>query len=167
MPDSAALTFLARSRSSWLLNIRFNLDLLNHQWNQWVLGYDTERQFSFLSRLGMEDVTWQKMALNLLLGIALLVGLLALMLLRKLYTRHTDRTQALYLKFCRKVSRRGIVRAAHEGAQDFALRVAAVLPQHAVAINRITALYLALRYGNRPDKDALHALRHEIAALKL
>jgi transglutaminase-like putative cysteine protease len=163
MPDSAALPFLARRQSSWLLNIRFNLDLLNHQWNQWVLGYDTERQFAFLSRLGMEDVTWQKMAINMIIGVALLVGLLALILLRKLYARHTDKAQVLYLKFCKKMARGGIIRAAHEGPQDFALRAAQLRPQHADAINDITARYLALRYQNQIDAEGLSALRHSVS----
>ena len=167
MLDSAALPFFARTQSPWLLNIRFNLDMLNHQWNQWVLGYDTERQFAFLTRLGMEDVTWQKMAINLLIGVALLVALIALLLLRKLYTRQTDATQALYLKFCKKLARGGIVRAAHEGPQDFAARAARSRPRLAAAINDITARYLSLRYENRPGAESLRAMRRDVAAFKL
>ena len=167
IPDSAALPFVARMQSPWLLKIRFNLDMLNHQWNQWVLGYDSERQFAFLTRLGMEEISWQKMAFNLLLGVALLVGLIALMLLRKLHRRQTDAALALYLKFCKKLARKGMQRAAHEGPQDFAARAAAEYPQSAAAIQRISARYLALRYENKPDADGLRALRREVAAFKL
>lgn len=167
MPDSAALPFIARIQAPWLLNLRFNLDMMNHQWNQWVLGYNTERQFAFLTRLGMEDVSWQKMAINLLLGVALLVGLISLILLRKLYTRQTDATQALYLRYCKKLARGGSVRAAHEGPQDFALRTASAHPHRADAILHITALYLALRYEKTPDEAGLRALRREVAAFKL
>lgn len=171
IPNSPELPFLAHTQVPWLLKMRFNLDMLNHQWNQWVLSYDNERQFAFLTRLGMEDVTWQKMAINLLIGVALLVGLVALLLLRKLYTRQTDATQVLYLKFCRKLARHGIARAAHEGPQDFAARAAHSLPQHATAINDITARYLALRYANppdaQPDTESLRVMRRDVAAFKL
>lgn len=167
MPDSPALPFLARRQAQWLLKIRFNLDMLNHQWNQWVLGYNAERQFAFLTRLGMEDVSWQKMAINLLIGVALLLGIIALLLLRKLYTRQTDATQELYLKFCKKLSRSGIVRAAHEGPQDFAARAARGLPQLAAAINDITTRYLNLRYAGQADTADLHALRRAVHAFKL
>lgn len=167
IPDSPALPFMARTQASWLLKLRFNLDMLNHEWNQWVLGYDSERQFAFLSRLGMEDISWQKLAINLLIGVALLAGLFALLLLRHLYTRTSDAAQKLYLRFCRKLARSGVVRAAHEGAQDFAARATTAHPQHAAAIHRITASYLALRYERQPDTGDLATLRREIAAFKL
>lgn len=167
MPESLSLPFIARMQSPWLLKMRFNLDLLNHQWNQWVLGYDTERQFAFLTRLGMEDISWQNMAINLLIGLAILLGLIAFVLLRKLYTRQTDETQVLYLKFCHKLARSGIVRATHEGPQDFAARAATEKPDRADAIHRITAIYLALRYEKHHDTGGLNALRREVTAFKL
>ncbi len=167
LPDSAALRFFARTQSPWLRSLRFNLDALANQWNQWVLGYDTERQFGFLTRLGMESVTWQKMALTMLAGVALLVGLFTLLMLRRLAVRHTDQVQRLYLKFCRKLEKAGIARAAHEGPQDFAARATQMKPQRASAIEDITAHYVALRYGNRADNDALSALRREISSFKL
>ena len=89
LPDNAALPFLARTQSPFLLRLRFNLDALTNQWNQWVLGYNTERQFAFLTRLGMEDITWQKLAINMLAGVALLVGIFTLIMLRRLTARQT------------------------------------------------------------------------------
>jgi hypothetical protein len=89
------------------------------------------------------------------------------MLLRKLYARQTDDTQALYVKFCNKLARGGIVRAAHEGPQDFAARAAHNKPQLATAIHNITRLYLAVRYKNQHDTGGLSALRREVAAFKL
>jgi len=167
MPDSAVLPFMARTQLSWLRSLRFNMDALANQWNQWVLGYNQERQFAFLTRLGMEAITWQKLALNMLAGVALLVGLFALFMLRRLYVRNTDAVQALYLKFCRKLEKKGIVRAAHEGPQDFAARAMLLKPQHADAIRNITARYLALRYSEQADSGALSALRRVIATFKL
>ena len=167
IPDSAVLPFMLRMQSPWLLKLRFNLDALAFQWNQWVLGYNPERQFAFLTRLGMEAITWQKMALNMLAYVALLVGLIALFMLRRLTVRHNDAAQALYLKFCRKLKKAGVVRAAHEGPQDFAARAILLKPQHADAIRDITARYLALRYGGQADTGALSALRRVIAAFKL
>ena len=167
LPDSPALPFMARSQLQWLLKMRLNLDRLNHQWNQWVIGYNTERQFAFMRRLGMEDVTWQNMAINLLIGVAIVVGITALLFLRKLYQHQTDAAQAAYLKFCKKLSRHGIVRAAHEGAQDFSLRAAHQLPQLAIDIHYITEIYLSLRYTGIANKSDLLALRHAVRTFKL
>ncbi len=167
MPDSASLPFLVRMQSPLLLKLRYNLDALTNQWNQWVLGYDPERQFAFLTRLGMESITLQKMALDMLAGVALLVGLFAMLMLRRLTARNNDAVQALYLKFCRKLEKGGVVRAAHEGPQDFAGRAMRLKPQHTGAIRDITSRYLALRYGGQTDSGALSALRRAIAAFKL
>jgi len=165
--DSATLPWISRSHISWLSNFRFNLDSLTNQWNQWVLGYNPERQFAFLTRIGMEEITWQNMAFTLLGGIALLVGLFTFFMLRKLATLNTDKAQQLYLKFCAKLSKKGIVREMHEGPQDFAARVAQIKPQLASPIANITELYVTLRYTKQIDAGALQRLSRAVAAFKL
>ena len=167
LSDNAALSFMARTQFPLLLRLRFNLDALTYQWNQWVLGYNAERQFAVLTRLGMEDVSWQTMAIYLLIGIATLLAMLALIMLRRLYTSKKDPVQAQYLRFCRKLARAGIVRAEHEGPRDFAVRALSRYPHLSDAITDITARYLALRYENKFDADSLRALQHEIASFKL
>ena len=167
LPNSAELPFMAHVQLPWLHSLRFNLDVMTNQWNQWVLGYNPERQFAFLTRMGMEDVTWQKMALNMLAYVALLVGLFTLFMLRRLTVRNTDMVQALYLEFCRKLEKAGVVRTAHEGPRDFAARAIRLKPQYADAINDITARYMALRYGGQADSGALPALRRVTSTFKL
>ena len=167
LPDNTVLPFLIRTQSPLLLKLRFNLDALTNQWNQWVLGYDTERQFAFLTRLGMEDVTWQKLALNMLAGVSLLVGLFTLVMLRRLVVRQTDAVQAAWLKTCRKLGKAGLPRAPHEGAMDYADRIAAARPDLAADIYDIAARYASLRYGGEPEKDGLAAFRNAVRAFKL
>ena len=145
--NNAALPFMARNPPQWLRNLRLNWDTLANQWNQWVLGYNSERQFAFLTRLGMESITWQKMALNMMAGIGLLVALFALFMLRHLIKRPPDKVQAAWLKLCRRLAKAGLPRAAHEGAQDYAERIAAARPEIADAIRDLAARYSALRYG--------------------
>lgn len=154
LSDNAALPFMARNPPQWMRDLRFDLDTLANQWNQWVLGYDTERQFAFLTRLGMESITWQKMALNMAIGLGLVIALFALFMLRHLYTRQPDKVQAAWLKLCRKLANAGLPRAAHEGAQDYATRIAAARPELADAIRDLAARYTTLRYGTLNDEDA-------------
>ncbi len=167
LPGNVALPFLARTQSPFLLRLRLNLDALTNQWNQSVLGYNTERQFAFLTRLGMEDITWQKLALNMLAGVALLVGLFTLFMLRRLVVRQRDAVQVIYLRFCRKLEKHGTIRTAYEGAQDFARHAAQRHPQHAEQIADIAARYIALRYGNARNEASLHAFRDAVRAFKL
>jgi hypothetical protein len=166
LPD-AALPFLARTQSPFLIKLRFNLDTLTNQWNQWVLSYDTERQFAFLTRMGMEDITWQKMALNMLAGVALLMGIFILVMLRRLVARQSDAVQAAWLKACRKLEKAGLPRAPYEGAMDYADRIAAARPDLAEDIYDIAARYASLRYGGEPEKDGLLAFKNAVHAFKL
>jgi transglutaminase-like putative cysteine protease len=167
LSDNAALPFMERNPPQWMRDLRFNLDTLANQWNQWVLGYDTERQFAFLTRLGMESITWQKMALNMASGLGLVIALFALFMLRHLYTRQPDRVQAAWLKLCRKLADAGLSRATHEGAQDYAARIAAARPELAEAIRDLAARYTALRYGTHNDEHAQREFLQRAAALKI
>lgn len=167
LPDAAPLPFLMRTQSPLLHKLRFNLDALTNQWNQWVLGYNTERQFAFLTRLGMEDVTWQKMAINMLAGVALLVGIFTLIMLRRLSTRQHDAVQAAWLKACRKLAKAGLPRAPHEGAMDYAARVAAARPELEEDIYDLAARYASLRYGGESEQEGLAAFKAAVRAFKL
>jgi hypothetical protein len=162
LADNAALPFFSRTQSPALLKLRFNLDALSNQWNQWVLGYDTERQFAFLTRLGMEDITWQKMAVDMFAGVALLVGIFTLFMLRRLQIRNNDPVQTHYLKFCKKIAKAGIERFPHEGAQDFAERAMQIKPNLAPAIRDITGQYIALRYHSVQDANSLQAFKRAV-----
>ena len=166
LPDNAALPFMARNPPQWALNLRLNWDTLANRWNQWVLGYDTERQFAFLTRLGIESVTWQKMVIGMTIGLGLLVGLFALLMLRHLFARQPDKVQAAWLRLCRKLARAGSPRAAHEGAQDYATRIAATRPDLAEAMRDIAGRYSMLRYGKAQSEPARREFLKRITNFK-
>jgi transglutaminase-like putative cysteine protease len=167
LSDNAILPFMERNPPQWLRNLRFNLDSLANQWNQWVLGYDSERQFAFLTRLGMESITWQKMALNMASGMGLVIALFALFMLRHLFMRQPDKVQDAWLKVCRKLASAGLPRAAHEGAQDYAARVAKSRFDLGDAIRDLAARYTALRYGMLDDERAKREFLQRTKALKI
>ncbi|MBU0688212.1 MAG: DUF3488 and transglutaminase-like domain-containing protein [Gammaproteobacteria bacterium] len=165
--NPAALPFMARNPPPWIRALRFNWDALANQWNQWVLGYDTETQFAFLTRLGMEDISWKNMALNMLAGIFTLVGIFTLLMLRRLVVRQTDPVQAVWLKLCRKLEKSGLPRLAHEGPQDYASRIGTAHPALSEHMDDLAARYIGLRYQSQHDEGALQAFKHAVAAFKL
>ncbi|MBU1214587.1 MAG: DUF3488 and transglutaminase-like domain-containing protein [Gammaproteobacteria bacterium] len=165
--NPAILPFMARNPPPWLRALRFNWDALANQWNQWVLGYNTETQFAFLTRLGMEDISWQKMALNMLAGVFILVGVFTLLLLRRLVVRQTDPVQAIWLKLCRKLEKSGLPRATHEGPLDYVARVNAAYPERSEVMNDLATRYIALRYQLLQDELSLQAFKRAVAAFKL
>ena len=167
LPDNTALPFMSRNPPQWMRELRFNWDALANQWNQWVLGYNSERQFAFLTRLGMEDITWQKLAMNMLAGIFLLVGIFTLILLRRLVVRQNDPVQAAWLKVCKKLAKVGLARAQHEGPEDYAARIIAARPQLADTMHDIAKRYTDLRYAGANDEEALRAFKAAANAFKL
>ncbi len=150
---SAALPLMAGNPPQWMRNLRLNWDTVANQWNQWVLGYNTERQFAFLTRLGIESITWQKMVMSMTVGAGLVIALLALFMLRHMFAHRPDKIQTAWLKLCRKLAKIGLPRAAHEGAQDYAQRIATVRPDIASAIRDLATRYSTLRYGMGQDEQ--------------
>ena len=154
LDDNTALSFMSRNPPQWLRNLRLNLDTISNQWNQWVIGYNVERQFAYLSRLGMKSLNWQQMAISMFLGLSLLIAVFALYMLRHLFRHKTDRTQGAWLRLCRKLSRAGLPRAPHEGPWDYAMRIKEARPELGDAIEDIAARYISLRYGKFSDPHA-------------
>lgn len=163
--NNAAMPFMARNPPQWLSNLRFNWDAAANQWNQWVLGYDTERQFDFLTRLGMEEVTWQKMASSMGLGVALLIGVFMLLMMRHLFVRSDDKIHAHWLKLSQKFAQIGLARADHENASDYAQRIALARPEFAASLRAIAHRYNRLRYGEAMDAAAQIAWLAQVKAL--
>lgn len=167
VPATDPLPLLVRGDVAWLRNVRFAWDSLANSWNQWVLGYNPDRQFWLFSRVGLDRATWQTIAMILIAATALITAGFAIAMLRRFGRRPRDPVARIYARFCRKLARRGAARAPSEGPADFAARAARELPQAAGAIGAITALYIKLRYGTLAGKEPTRRLRELVAALKI
>jgi transglutaminase-like putative cysteine protease len=162
LPDSASLPLMVRGGYSLLHKLRLNWDSLANSWNQWVLGYNPERQQQLLARAGIDDATWRTLAVILIVTTGLIMLGLSLFMLRRLRTAVHDPVKRAYLRFCRKLERKGLPRDPAEGPGDYAARLAALRPDLAPAVAAITRLYIALRYGASPDAAAVHRLQRQV-----
>lgn len=158
VPQSGALPLLLRGDIGWLRAVRDNWEAIANRWNQWVLGYNFERQRDVMNYFGVQTPSWQTLAMLLFWSIGGMLGLIALWLLAR-FKRH-DPVQRAWLRFCRKLSRAGLARSSSEGPFDFASRAASRLPGRAELIHRISRLYVDLRYGDS-------GLPEDLARLKL
>src|SRR6266567_3858379 len=156
-PRGAALPLLMRAGSDWLKALRNNWEAVTNQWNQWVLGYNPDRQREMLTWLGVQQPSWQTMTVMLFWSVAGVLLLVALALLRGI--RREDAVQSAWLRFCDKLSSAGLARALPEGPLDYCDRVAGRLPAREAAVRAIAALYVDLRYGPRADT-------HSVARMK-
>lgn len=167
IPATDPLPLLVRGDFEWLRQLRFTWDSLANTWNQWVLGYNPERQFWLLSRVGLDRATWQTLAMILIATTGCITAVLAIVMLRRLGRRTRDPVARIYARFCRKLARRGAVRAPSEGPADYAARAALQLPEAAGAIRAISETYIKLRYGTLRGREPVRRFKQLVGALRV
>ncbi|HEY5700524.1 MAG TPA: DUF3488 and transglutaminase-like domain-containing protein, partial [Gammaproteobacteria bacterium] len=143
-------------------NLRQSWDAMNSAWNEWVLGYGPDRQRRFLDRFGLDSRDLARVALALLTLVGLLLAAVAIWLARRPGSR--DPVVRAWRRYQRKLERAGLQRTPGEGPLDYARRVVSARPDLAGPVNRITGLYVDLRYAStlddpRPLNRAVSAFR--------
>ena len=166
VPAAEELPMLARRDFSLLRRLYLNWDAVNNGWNQWVLGYNKQRQMELLSRLTGSQLSWQDLAVALIAFVAAMLLAISFFLLRGRHVR-TDPLQRLYLEFLRKLEKVGLKRLRHEGPKDFGRRAAHRLPGKARAIEDITETYINLRYRSDLQPQALTSFKQRVKAFKI
>ncbi len=146
---SGQLPLMSRADYPLLRELFLNWDAVNNRWNQYVLGFDQQKQLSLLSQLTGRPVNWQDLVYYLVLLVSIASLLLFLGLLG--YFRFKPQTQdpvlRHYQRFLRKLSQAGVSIYAQEGALALAQRASLSLPRHAAKINAICNMYNQLRYA--------------------
>jgi transglutaminase-like putative cysteine protease len=150
VPAGEPLPLTMRVDFALLKQMRMTLDAVTNSWNQWVLGYTPDRQRRLLTRAGIGAPSWGDLVMLMVAVSAMVVGVIAALILLRLRGAGKDPVQAAYRGFLRKLERRGMRRAPTEGPLDFARRIAHSDAARADAAQRITQLYIGLRYGHEP-----------------
>ncbi|MBL0124989.1 MAG: DUF3488 domain-containing transglutaminase family protein [Betaproteobacteria bacterium] len=147
-PQGVLNGLIQADRFGLLKQIGFTWDAVNSQWNQWVVGFNQERQrFAFESWLGVRDMDWRQLAIWLIVGMVSSSGVVGLILLMKIYRTRTEPVVAAYARFCAKLAKAGVSRAPSEGPMDLLSRLARERPALAVRARPVLEAYVALRYA--------------------
>ncbi|PVZ71679.1 transglutaminase TgpA family protein [Pelagibaculum spongiae] len=156
-PGYQSSFFETAIRDSWFNGARLAWDSVNNSYNRWLIGYDHQRQNEFLKYFGLDTLKpWQLAALfAAFMGIASMVALSALLLGREKLSAESMAYQA----FCRKCARRGVTRLSNEGPIDFQLRLIEQWPEKDAQIDKITNLYIQLRYLPAQAKQRTELVR--------
>lgn len=160
--EESPLSLLRYRDIGWLNNLRLTWDNINYGWQRWVLGYRSEQQLNLLQNW-LGNLDWQRLALALVGGGGLLLGLVALWLFKP-WRRERDPQQRLLRGFERALARHSVIRQRGEGMRDFAHRAARELPLQADAIQAFARIYEAQCYAGQPSapeelRAALRQLR--------
>ncbi|MEQ8205827.1 MAG: DUF3488 and transglutaminase-like domain-containing protein [Woeseia sp.] len=148
MIDGTGASWGLNAPAVWLHRLTLTWDVLNAQWNDWVLGYGPDKQLSFMDWLGMDEPDWQKMILTLIGIVMLLIALISLLLVWRYRPPATDAAAQLYARFIRKV---GVQPARGETPFEYAARLKDRDNADPQAVDNVTALYLQSRYSSDAD----------------
>ncbi|WP_303908351.1 transglutaminase TgpA family protein, partial [Thiohalomonas denitrificans] len=160
---------LSGAQADWLARswqqMSASWDAANHTWNQWVLGFDQERQRDLIRRLGLGDIDWRGMVGMLFLSLLVLLGGVGAYLLWPRRAK-TDPAARFYERFCRKLDSHGLPRQRDEGPRAYAERVLVARPDLTGPIQRITDLYTRIRYADDDPDRWLPHLKDQVQAFR-
>ena len=148
------LGILAGLRNAW--------QAMNSQWDQWVVGYNVDRQRQFFSQLGFPSVDWRTLGFWLLMATFAVGGALTLGLLVRDRPPRREASLAAWNRFCAKLAAAGVARAPHEGPVDYLARVRTERPHCAEMAEDITRRYVEARYGRGASRDELRELARRV-----
>lgn len=164
VPQNSVFPALLGADAEWLRAMRFNWNALANKWNQWVLGYNFDRQREMLSLFGVQSPDWRIMAFAMFWSTAAAIGLVALWLFGR--WKREDPVQRAWSTFCARMARAGFPRIRSEGPLAFAERSGRLLPQRADLIRNIASLYANLRYGRNRDPGESRQLRELVSRFR-
>ena len=166
LPAGERVPFLSRAEWSWLREIDWRIDAVNHNWQKWVIGFNADRQKSMFSELGWPSPKpWQ---IGALIGGALAVwgfGFLAwTQWLRRIRT--SDPLERVWVRINRRLARAGCPRDAAEGPLAYEQRLVRRWPQHAALWRDCARTYAAARYGTGDAPAAITRLARILSLLR-
>ncbi|MDR9435309.1 MAG: DUF3488 and transglutaminase-like domain-containing protein [Thiohalophilus sp.] len=157
--EPAVRSRLNAERPWWLRSLHragYAWDAVNNRWQQWVVGYNQNRQNALLRALGLEDIDWRKLVFLLMAMVSLALLIIAALVFRS-GPGADKRVNRLYRRFLRKLARRGITKLPAETPSAFGERAIREQPEKTGRIRQITQTYLLLRYA---DLDTQTQHRH-------
>ena len=157
---SAALSADDRSSLSALTNARLNgfdsynqllylFDSLEHRWNMWVVGYDTNAQLDYLTELLGQRPSPTTIAIAVSVGGALSLGFAGLALFLRRPRAPKDLLTRSFLQFCKVAARRGVIREPWESPMAFIKRASTHYKLPAAQVTEVIAGMERLLY-NQP-----------------
>ena len=155
-----------QSRTAWFAGARLRLDLLREIWRERILDFDQDSQRRLLEMLNIPEPDGQKLVMLLAFGMALVLGWLTWQVRRELAPQSKDIAARTYARLCSKLAAAGLPRRVHEGAEDYALRVASRRPDLAATVTALCRHYSSLRYAQPSARITLAQFQAGVRAFR-
>jgi protein-glutamine gamma-glutamyltransferase len=139
-------------RTPWLADTRLRLDALRQLWRERILLFDQDSQQKVLELLNIPEPNGQKLVMVLTAALTLVLGWLTWAVRREIDPARKEPLIRAYSRLCAKLAAVGMPRLAHEGAEDYAARVAQRRPDLGAAVTALCRHYSILRYAAAPAR---------------
>lgn len=126
-------------------------DWMRRGWNDFILGFDAQRQDRMLQSLGIERLGAAR--LGLMFALACALGLLAMLWFSARGPREADPVLRAWHRLSARYDTLGLAREPHEPARDWAGRVARARPDLAAPLVALTHRFTDWRYARRDSAD--------------
>ena len=154
--NAAAVDNLSESRwqfrASWLADTRLRLDALRLLWRERILLFNDDSQTELLEWLHIPEPDGQKLVMLLAGALTLALCWLTWQVRREIDPTRKELLIRAYSRLCAKLAAEGLPRLAHEGAEDYAARVAMRRPDLGSAVGALCRQYSRLRYAADPGR---------------
>ena len=139
-------------------------DVINYNWDRWMMSYDRRSQRDLLERFGinLRSVKGALMVAGAVLLLVLLTLLAAFFTARR---RRDERDQVtrLYERFLFKLNQRGVKKPPHMGPVEFSKLAIERLPDKSSQLDELISLYADLRYAtDQVDAERVQLLEQKI-----
>jgi protein-glutamine gamma-glutamyltransferase len=161
-PIGAMQTLVAADPLGLLASIRDSWRALNSQWEQWVVGYNNEKQRQFFQGLGIASIDWQTLGIWLIAATFGIGGVISFTLFVRDLPPRREASLAAWERFCAKLASIGLVRSPSEGPVDFLERVRKERPASAAPAEEITRRYVQARYGGGASREEIRELARRV-----
>lgn len=148
----------------WMKNARQAWSSIDYSWQRWVINYNGDSQFTFLSSLGLGSIKAQT---YWFIGIITLLTFLIAWFLLKTKKVRVEKELQIYHVFCKKLAKAGFNKNRGESALSFSLRVQQQHPDLAQKIAKIIYLFNKIRYGDHEVENEYIELKKAVKDFKL
>jgi protein-glutamine gamma-glutamyltransferase len=161
-PIGVIPSLIAADAFGVLSKLRYAWQFANSQWEQWVVGYNMDRQRQFFGQLGFASIDWRTLGFWLLVATFLIGAAVTFGLLVRDRPPRREPSVVAWDRFCAKLAGQGLAREPHEGPLDYLQRIRQTRPALAKEVEDITARYIEARYGNGATREELRELRRRV-----
>jgi len=139
----------------WMRNLRNGFDLLQRNWNEWVIAFNSERQANLFMPFGFGPMDTKKLVVIMLIVVGLIAMLMLPAIMRLKIPSSLDPAARLWQLFRKKLDKAGISSSAAMTPRELYLVASNQLPADAEEIEQISALYSDIRYARQGPKISM------------